>query len=151
MHQRFDRAHVMAFGKVRMKQRFHHRIHIALVAGQPDQPMRTQRADLHLPTIEIQRQSFRLRGGLGLRQHLLDPRSTAELQRQRIAQRRRLQPGLGIELKRVVVNVQDRRLRAKRSNGGLETALADPAPGAHDVGPDIDTQERRFVGGHWDA
>ncbi|SON95243.1 hypothetical protein XFF6990_200247 [Xanthomonas citri pv. fuscans] len=146
-HQRVGRADVTAFGKMRMEQRFHDRIHIALVAGQPDQTMRTQRADLHLPTAKIQRQALRLRGGLGLRQDLLDPCRTAELQRQRLAQWRRLQTGIRIKLERVVVNIQGRRLRTKRCEGGLETAFADPAPGTHYVGPDVDAHELGFVRG----
>ena len=71
LHQYSVVSQVLAMLEVGAEQRFTHRILHAMLAGQPQHPMRRQRGHPHLALVEIHRQPLRACGGLGLAEDLL--------------------------------------------------------------------------------
>src|SRR5690606_35442800 len=128
-----------AFGEMGMEQRLPDAVCVALARGQPQQPVRGQRRHAHLVAVEIERQAHGARRGLGAGQHLRGALGATELPCVGLAQRHRLGAGIGIEQEGMPVHLELRRLGAEQFQAALEAALADPAPGADHVGPDIDS------------
>ncbi|KAG1079934.1 hypothetical protein G6F40_016102 [Rhizopus arrhizus] len=112
------------------EQRRAHRVLHPMLAGQPQHPVGRQRGHPHLALAEVHRQAFGARRGLGLVEDLLGALDTAELAHIGLAQRHRLCVRVRVQLERLPVHVEFRRIGAQQLHALLETMLADPAPGA---------------------
>jgi hypothetical protein len=115
------------------------RILHAVLAGQPQHPMGRQRGHPHLALAEIHRQALGTRGGLGLAEDLLGALDATELAHIGLAQRHRGGVRVRVQLERLPVDIEFRRIGAQQLHALLEAMLADPAPGADHVGVDVDS------------
>ncbi len=130
---------VLAKLEVGAEQRLPDRVLHAVLAGQPQHPMCRQRGHPHLAPAEVHRQAFRTRRGLGLAEDLLGALDATELAHIGLAQRHRGVVRVRVQLERLPVDIEFRRIGAQQLHALLETMLADPAPGTDHVGVDVDS------------